>query len=127
MVSSESVGRAGEFLVASILEAHGIRATHVAMHGTDLWVETPTGRMLRVQVKTSSKPSKPVPGRSQAYRFLNQSRPRSGIPNPHIYCLVALDLGLMVVVSRMAKGGSRVAVSRFTEAEQEAGIVEYLY
>ena len=127
MVSSEGVGRAGEFLAASILEARGIRASHVAMHGTDLWVETPTGRMLRVQVKTSSKPSKPVRGRSEAYRFLNQSRPRSGVPDPHVYCLVALDLGLMVVVPRMSKGGSRVVVSRFTEAEQEAGVAEYLY
>jgi hypothetical protein len=127
MVSSEGVGRAGEFLAASILEARGVRASHVAMYGTDLWVETPTGRMLRVQVKTSSRPSKPVRGRSETYRFLNQSRPRSGVPDPHVYCLVALDLGLMVVVPRMAKGGSRVAASRFTEAEQEAGIAEYLY
>jgi len=127
MVSSESVGRAGEFLVASILEAHGIRATHVAMHGTDLWVETPTGRMLRVQVKTSSKPAREQRGNSRSYRFINTTRPGSSIPDPHIYCLVALDLGLMVVVSRMAKGGSRVAVSRFTETEQEAGIAEYLY
>jgi hypothetical protein len=127
MTSSEGVGRAGEFLVASILEARGIRASHVAIHGTDLWVETPSGRMLRVQVKTSSKPAKEQRGNSRAYRFLNTSRPRSGVPEPHIYCLVALDLGLMVVVSRMAKGGSRVAVSRFTEAEQEAGIAEYLY
>jgi hypothetical protein len=127
MTSSEGVGRAGEFLVASILEARGIRASHVAIHGTDLWVETPTGRMLRVQVKTSSKPAKEQRGNSRAYRFLNPSRPRSGVPDPHVYCLVALDLGLMVVVSRMAKGGSRVAVSRFTEAEQEAGIAEYLY
>lgn len=127
MQSSEGIGRAGEFLVASILEARGIRASHVAIHGTDLWVETPSGRMLRVQVKTSSKPAKEQRGNSRAYRFLNPSRPRSGVPEPHIYCLVALDLGLMVVVSRMAKGGSRVAVSRFTEAEQEAGIAEYLY
>jgi hypothetical protein len=127
MKSSEGIGRAGEFLVASILEARGIRASHVAIHGTDLWVETPSGRMLRVQVKTSSKPAKEQRGNSRAYRFLNPSRPRSGVPEPHIYCLVALDLGLMVVVSRMAKGGSRVAVSRFTEAEQEAGIAEYLY
>ena len=127
MVSSEGVGRAGEFLVASILEARGIRASHVAMHGTDLWVETPSGRMLRVQVKTSSKPAKEMRGRSQAYRFLNVSRPRAGIPDPHLYCLVALDRGLMVVVDRMSKGGSRVAVSRFTEAEQEAGIEKYLY
>jgi hypothetical protein len=127
MQSSEGIGRAGEFLVASILEAQGIRASHVAIHGTDLWVETPTGRMLRVQVKTSSKPAKELRGRSKAYRFLNQSRPRSGVPDPHVYCLVALDRGLMVVVPRMAKGGSRVAVSRFTEAEQEAGIAEYLY
>jgi hypothetical protein len=127
MVSSEGVGRAGEFLVASILEARGIRASHVAMHGTDLWVETPTGRMLRVQVKTSSKPAKEYRGNSRSYRFLNPTRPRSEIPAPHIYCLVALDLGLMVIVPRMAKGGSRVAVSRFTEAEQEAGIAEYLY
>jgi hypothetical protein len=127
MGHSEGVGRSGEFLAASILEAHGIRASHVAIHGTDLWVETPSGRMLRVQVKTASKPVVSQHWRGPCYRFQNQSRASLKATPPDIYCLVALDVGVMLVFPKMAKGGTRLAVHRFTEEAQEAGIKEHLY
>jgi len=127
MGHSEGVGRAGEFLVAAILEARGIRASHVAIHGTDLWVETPSGRMLRVQVKTASKPVMSQNWRGPCYRFANQSRMSLRATPPDIYCLVALDVGVMLVFPKMSTGGSRIAVGRFTEEAQDAGIAEYLY
>jgi hypothetical protein len=126
MVSSESIGRAGEFLAASVLEARGIRVSHVAMHGTDLWVETPTGRMLRVQVKTASRPSKLERHRlKQYYRFMFREPSRT-IPAPHLHFVVALDIQLMLVVDGAGKN-RRFAVEDFTEEAQEASILKHLY
>lgn len=126
MASSEGVARAGEFLAASILEARGSRASHVAIYGTDLWVETPSGRMLRVQVKTSSKPVPPRPPNREVYRFLN---PRTTNPHspPDLYLLVALDRQLVLVREKMAIGGIRVSAASFTAENQEASIVKHLY
>jgi hypothetical protein len=126
MQSSEGIGRAGEFLAASILEARGSRASHVAIYGTDLWVETPSGRMLRVQVKTSSKPVPPRPPNGEVYRFLNSRTTNTHSP-PDLYLLVALDRQLLLVREKMTVGGIRVPVARFTPEDQEAGIEKYLY
>ena len=126
MVATEGVARAGEFLAASILEARGSRASHVAIYGTDLWVETPSGRMLRIQVKTSSKPVPPTPPHREVYRFLNPRTTNAHSP-PDLYLLVALDRQLLLVREKMAIGGIRVAATRFTPEGQEAGIAKYLY
>lgn len=126
MVASEGVARAGEFLAASILEARGSRASHVAIYGTDLWVETPSGRMLRIQVKTSSKPVPPRPPNGEVYRFLNPRTTNAHSP-PDLYLFVALDRQLLLVREKMSVGGVRVSAGRFTPEDQEAGIAKYLY
>lgn len=38
------------------LERHGVQAAHVDRYENDLWVRTPSGRMLTVQVKTATQP-----------------------------------------------------------------------
>lgn len=126
MVAAEGVARAGEFLAASILESHGSRASHVAIYGTDLWVETPTKRMLRVQVKTASSPVLNDPKRGPFYRYMN-SKTRSDHSPPDLYLLVALDLQLMLVRDRMGLGGSKILAKHFTPEAQEAGIAKHLY
>lgn len=127
MVSVESIARAGEFLAASIIEARGSRASHVSIYGTDLWVETPTGRMLRVQVKTASKPAPPRHGGPiKDYRFV-RTRSKMLHSQPELYFLVALDLRLMLIFDRMAIGGTRIKESQFTPEAQEAGLLKYLY
>lgn len=126
MVASEGVARAGEFLAASILEVHGSRASHVAIYGTDLWVETPSKRMLRVQVKTASSPSDKDKRRGPVYLYWN-SRTRNDHSPPDLYLLVALDLQIMLVRDKLVFGGVRVPVKKFTAEAQEAGIEKHLY
>lgn len=126
MAASEGVARAGEFLAASILEARGSRASHVTIYGTDLWVETPSGRMLRIQVKTSSKPAPPAPSREPVYRFLRARTTNSHSP-PDLYLLVALDRQRLLVRDKITAGGIKISARYFTAEDQEAGIKKYLY
>lgn len=126
MSSLEGIGRAGEFLAASILEARGSRASHVTIYGTDLWVETPSGRMLRIQVKTASKSVPPTGPYKEVYRFVNARKTQAHHP-PDLYLFVALDRQLILIRDTMAVGGIRVAAKQFTPENQEATIAKYLY
>ena len=126
MSSREGIGRAGEFLAASILEARGSRASHVTIYGTDLWVETPSGRMLRLQVKTSSKPVAPTGPYKEVYRFINARRVHARTP-PDLFLFVALDRQLVLIKETMAIGGVRIPSKKFTVENQEATIAKYLY
>lgn len=127
MVSLEGVARAGEFLAASIIEARGSRASHVAIYGTDLWVETPSGRILRVQVKTASRPSPARWGSlTSDYRFMKTASGK-GHSQPDLYFLVALDLQLMLVFDKMATGGTRISADAFSIDAQEYGIATHLF
>jgi len=53
-----------------LFERYGVITTHVDVMGVDLWVETPTGRRVTVQVKTTAKAMPPTPDRTDyRYRF----------------------------------------------------------
>ena len=49
-----SVGRMGEFFVAYVFEKNGIEAHHVDLSGADLWCKLPSGKIVTVQVKTTT-------------------------------------------------------------------------
>lgn len=74
------------------LERHGVQAVLVDRDGNDLWAMTPSGRMLAVQVKTASVPTRYTKHAAPSYRFHvgNLS------PSTDIYALVALQAEVVV-------------------------------
>lgn len=52
---NDRVGRLGELLTCYYLEVLGVKCEHVRAHGCDLWCETADGRMLRCEVKSTTK------------------------------------------------------------------------
>lgn len=123
-VSSEYIGRAGEFLAACIFEVRGIRTVPVTMHGVDLWCETPSGRWVRVQVKTASKAHKEA-NRYGAARYCFSRRVGRAV-SPDLYAFVALDL-MRVVVRDYMCANARITVDDFSVAAQEDSIARWLY
>lgn len=89
---SQYIGRAGEFLAAFLLETNGLRTTHVDIPGDDLWCAHPSGRVYRVQVK-SSLSSRNFGGRhAPSYTYNIRSRETySGV-----YVFVAIDKMLCI-------------------------------
>lgn len=80
-------GRAGEYLACYLLEAYaGLEASRID-GAFDLVVHAGDGRLMRVEVKSSS----PRKRSSGGYRF---QRPRLTTLADY-YCFVALDIGLM--------------------------------
>lgn len=127
-ISNQSVGRAGEFQAATIFELHGIVSTHVDIHGVDLWVETPSGRRVTVQVKAAMGPVRDEPRRRNVrYAFC---RKRPNVDPADVYCFVALDLGLMRLCSGAELGASVMkyfSVLEFTQEKMKADLRRYLY
>jgi len=130
-LSNQAIGRAGEFQAAALFELHGIVTTHVDIHGVDLWVETPSGRRVTVQVKTTLQPYM-YPNESRNPRYNFQLRLRDNTL-AEVYCLVALDLGLIRLLSagevprNLTTTTKKLAVSAFTHEEMESDIRRYLY
>jgi len=124
----ESIGRAGEYLAGAIFEERGIRTTHVDIHHHDLWVRTPSGRRLTVQVKTTAHAFmeyRPDSGRAprERYFFRQANKTRS---NADIFCFVALDKRLLLVEDHM--GPRKVyRPEAFTQEAMEASIAQHLY
>jgi hypothetical protein len=82
-------GRAGEYLACYLLEAYaGLEASRID-GAFDLVVHAGDGRLVSVEVKSSSRRSRPGGG----YKF---RRPRMTVLADY-YCFVALDIGLMRV------------------------------
>jgi len=126
-LSNQAIGRAGEFQAASVFELHGVVTTHVDVSGVDLWCETPSGRRVTVQVKTTRAPTDSKQKRSPRYFF--QIKPKQGVV-ADIYCFVALDLGRVRLLSsgELIKRSTRShPVSYFTEEDMVADIKRYLY
>jgi len=82
-------GRAGEYLACYLLEAFaGLEASRID-GAFDLVVHAGDGRLVSVEVKSSSRRNRPSGG----YKF---QRPRLTTLADY-YCFVALDIGLMRV------------------------------
>ena len=121
MSKSKSVGRAGEFLSAYILETYGVEVHHVDRDGADLWCKV-RGSILTVQVKSSSKPMRYGHDAKEMYTY---HTPKIDVD---WYCFVALDRQLLL----MKKAGSfdtaklRILHNEFNEANQRRTIEEFL-
>ena len=124
---SVSIGRAGEYLAASIFEMQGITTVHVDVTGVDLWVETPSGRRVTVQVKAASEAKVQPDRKSKRYRFnlyCKQTHTRA-----EVFCFVALDKKQLRLVS---SAEARSSYKAFTEADFDESLMlsdinRYLY
>lgn len=127
-ISNQSIGRAGEFQAATIFELHGIVSTHVDIHGVDLWVQTPSGRRVTVQVKSSMAPVQNELRRTTPRYAFSRKRPQ--VDPADVYCFVALDLCLMRLCSGAELGRSVMkyfSAPAFTQENMEADLRRYLY
>ena len=122
MSKSKSVGRAGEFLSAYILETYGIEVHHVDRDGADLWCKV-QGSILTVQVKSSSKPMRYGHDTKEMYSY---HTPKT--IEVDWYCFVALDKQLLL----MRKSDSfetqklRISPNEFNEVNQRRTIEEFM-
>lgn len=123
MRTKRSVGRQGELLAASILEAHGIRTCHVDIEGDDLWAKTPSDVFFRVQVKSAScailqSPHHTIP----KYNFTV----RGNIGYTGLFMLVALDVRFAIIRLGTTVTGPSIKVKKehFTEMAEKLSITE---
>ena len=120
MKSHETIGRAGEFLAAHVLETQDIRVTHANVSGHDLWCRTPTGRLVSVQVKTTSQPI--VHHGNALYDFSQTSF--SWMPDVYAFC--ALDIGMMICEASMSRR-RKIRVDAFTQDNMLASVAKFFY
>lgn len=101
------------------LERRGVQCALVDRQDIDLWVRTPSGRLLTVQVK-ASLPRVHTNETQPRYRFdINRSAA------PDLYALVALDREVVVLCYRDA-APNRILADEMTDAAMEASIRELL-
>lgn len=93
-----TTGRAGEFLVAALLQARGLTVSIVDTDGFDLWVQCPSGRVRSVEVKTARGPHVPQQsGFALAYPFNLGKYQTGNVPRPDLVSYVALDRRLCII------------------------------
>lgn len=123
-VSTESIGRAGEYFAAYIFESRGIRTVRVDVYGQDLWVHTPTNRLLTVQVKASRGASvERARARGPTYRFYKSQRAEE---TADLFVFVALELSCLLIEASMPKD-RELSASEFTPAAMNAGLARFLF
>jgi hypothetical protein len=101
------------------LERLGVQAVLVDRDENDLWVRTPSGRMLTIQVKTASEPK--ARGRRACYNFYTENLG----PSTDLYAVVALQPEI-VLLCRPDEMRKRWSVDLFTPERMEASIGELL-
>lgn len=124
MVSATNTGRAGEHLVAHLLILRGCHVSIVDSEGVDLWVMTPAGDTINIEVK-SAYPRAPEAGlnRSIRYAFTLHNTVKA-----EYMAFVALDLGLFLLRRPLAKNAKQCAIPRrhFTPEAMEETINAHL-
>jgi hypothetical protein len=119
-MNHESIGRAGEFLVAHHLEMAGLRTVHADVIGQDLWVRTVSNRMVTVQVKSTAKAIE-QDGRFY-YTFYNGTH----IWRADVYAFVAIDVGLVIFEPTMLKR-RKIQHHEFTRERMQFSIGQFFY
>lgn len=114
------IGRVGELFTMYQLERRGVQAVHVDREEIDLWVRTPTGRVLTVQVKTASCVRRETINAAEIYRFF---LPKNATCD--LIALVALDAEV-VVFCPPSETSSYVPATRMTAEGMERSIAEHL-
>lgn len=119
--SSISIGRAGEYFAAYVLETHGVEVHHVDRSSADLWCMV-RGSLSTVQVKSSRSPRQSGEGR----------KPRYFYHTPPVvvdwYCFVALDRQLLLIrpCSLVLSKTTSFVPLEFNEANQRRTVEEFL-
>lgn len=103
------------------LERLGVQAVLVDRDENDLWVRTPSGRMLTVQVKTATDPKQYGLNREICYNFYVGNLG----PSTDLYAVVALQ-AQVVLFCRPDEMRKRWKVELFTPERMEASIRELL-
>jgi len=119
MHHSHHTGRAGEFLVQSVLEhQYNLVTQRVDVDGVDLWLELPS-KFITVQVKAARAVDK-----SKRYSF---AYGKSEI-TAAVYCYVALDVGLFLMDEPPQKGQAtkKIPALRFTKENMHETIKKAL-
>lgn len=122
MPDNRSVGRAGEFLAAYILETFGVEVHHVDRSGSDLWCKVGDA-LSTVQVKATMRPkSSNKRCSSVLYEFATTNK------DADWFCFVALDqqLLLMYPSSEIVSNKTRLKPSLFNEGNQRRTIEEFV-
>ena len=115
----QSTGRAGEFLAAYILEAHGVECHRVDRQGADLWCKR-GDKITTVQVKTASESV--VDGNRAVYRYNTKTRDAAW------FCFVALDTRLVLLrpAENVLTISTRIHQSTFTPANQGESVQHFI-
>jgi hypothetical protein len=119
--SSISIGRAGEYFAAYVLETHDVEVHHVDRSSADLWCRV-RGSLSTVQVKSSSSPRQTGKGRKPRYCYHTPS------VEVDWYCFIALDRQLLLMrpCSLILSKTTSFAPLEFNEANQRRTIGEFL-
>ena len=115
MANRNSIGRAGEFLVAAELEQRGIRCHRVDMEGDDLWVKSANGEIFTLQVKTTYKP-RPDRRRPLYYSFTRANG------DAQIFAYVAMDIRLFILRGKPTGKTVRIKPADFTRQAMDDSI-----
>ena len=119
MANRNSIGRAGEFLVAAELEQRGIRCHRVDMEGDDLWVKSASGALVTLQVKTTFKP------RLERNRPVKYSFTRAD-GDAQIFAYVAMDIRLFILRGKPTGKTVRINPVDFTQQAMDDSISRFL-
>ncbi len=119
MANRNSIGRAGEFLVAAELEQRGIRCHRVDMEGDDLWVKSASGALVTLQVKTTFKP------RLERNRPVKYSFTRAD-GDAQIFAYVAMDIRLFILRGKPTGKTVRIKPADFTQQAMDESISRFL-
>ena len=120
MGDTESISRAGEYLVAHLLEERGIRVSRVDLSSHDLWCRTPSGRLVSVQVKSTLGPFGLQTGKPR-YAFYNAG---SEVASVDVFAFAALDRRLALFERTMRTRRNLLADDMTVEA-MEASIARF--
>ena len=108
-LSSTGVGRVGEFMAASKFQSVGLETAHVAAGSCDLHVTLPSKRVLRVEVKSSIKPT-----RSGSFKF------NRGGSNADLFVFCCIPLSLIRIFSNYQLKGHQTTTLRPAEFTEQA-------
>lgn len=114
-------------MAASTLEAYGMYVSHVTVHGADLWVQTPSSRILRVEVKTAKVTTR-TPTRAKQIGPPRYSFGKFVMSPDSIDAIiyVALDKNLLLVGSPYMLRYNLSPIN-FTPEKQNGSILEFFY
>jgi hypothetical protein len=94
-ITNTDIGRAGEFLVMSRLQARGYYCVHSDSYSDDIWMKLDDGSIRTIQVKTATASKKRSKNSAPKYQFLYAKNTIADF-----YALVALDVERVLFLTK---------------------------